>query len=130
MQEVASAWDYRHLAGKPKPFGSECRVSPLGLSVDGPIDGPIDGPSGRAWSAGLGPFPADMSWAVRVPAGYNDCHEGQLSEHRRGRASYLLAGCRCLTFLFAGDRERFAGSIRLVPAMHTRGCASCRVPVP
>jgi hypothetical protein len=41
---------------------------------------------------------------------YRGSHEGQYLDHRR-RASYLLAGRRCLTFFPAtGDRERFAGA--------------------
>jgi len=42
--------------------------------------------------------PADMRLSSSARPGYSDCHAGQLpAHHRRGRASYQLAGCHRLT---------------------------------
>jgi hypothetical protein len=42
--------------------------------------------------------PADMRLSSSARPGYSDFHAGQLpAHHRRGRASYPLAGCHRLT---------------------------------
>ena len=61
------------------------------------------------------PGPAGKTVRARVGAGrYTGRHAGYAAhcdtKHGRGRASYQLAGCRCLTFFTVpGDRKRVAG---------------------